>query len=139
MSTRPTMRKPLKVAACFMRRLPPKPEQSCHLRAHSGAIVALRTRRGVIRQLRLSFSHGFSFHHIHGYVRPEREFEAPSHTEYDLLYQWRTPWDGRITMGVINLTDEDPELDPHVSQRPALYSLYSLDGRQPYLGYRHSF
>ena len=77
--------------------------------------------------------------YIHGYVRPEREFEAPSHTEYDLLYQWRTPWDGRITIGVRNLTDEDPELDPHLSQSPALYSLYSLDGRQPYVGYRHFF
>ena len=77
--------------------------------------------------------------YTHGYVRPERDFKAPSHIEYDLLYQWRTPWDGRITMGVRNLTDEDPELDPHLSQRPALYSLYSLDGRQPYVSYRHYF
>ena len=50
-----------------------------------------------------------------------------------------TPWDGRITVGVLNVTDEDPELDSFASPRPAVYSLYSLDGRIPYVSYRHFF
>ena len=77
--------------------------------------------------------------HIAGYIRPEAGFEAPSHTEYDLSYRWTTPWDGRITLGVINVTDEDPEIDSFASPRPAVYELYSLDGRVPYVSYRHFF
>ena len=77
--------------------------------------------------------------HIAGYVRPEPGFAAPSHTEYDLTYRWTTPWDGRVTVGVINVTDEDPEIDSFASPRPAVYDLYSLDGRIPYVSYRHFF
>ena len=75
--------------------------------------------------------------HIAGYLRPESGFSAPSHTEYDLVYRWTTPWDGRITIGVLNATDEDPELDSTAA--PAIYDLYSLDGRVPYVSYRHFF
>ena len=81
----------------------------------------------------------FFTRHIAGYIRPDADFEAPSHTELDLTYRWDTPWDGRVTLGVLNLTDEDPELDPFASPRPALYGLYGLDGRVPYVSYRHSF
>ena len=77
--------------------------------------------------------------HIAGYVRPTEEFSAPSHTEYDLYYTWDTPWGGRLNIGVRNLTDEDPELDSFASPRPAVYSLYGLDGRVPYLSYSHYF
>ena len=77
--------------------------------------------------------------HVAGYIRPDAGFEAPSHTEYDLIYRWTTPWDGRITAGVLNVTDEDPELDSFASPRPAVYDLYSLDGRVPYVSYRHFF
>ena len=77
--------------------------------------------------------------HVAGYIRPNENFSAPAHTEFDLLYRWDTPWSGRITLGVHNLTDEDPELDSFASPRPAVYSLYSLDGRVPYLSYRHFF
>ena len=77
--------------------------------------------------------------HTAGYVRPEAGFAAPSHTEYDLTYRWTTPWDGRVTIGVLNVTDEDPEIDSFASPRPALYGLYSLDGRVPYVSYRHFF
>ena len=75
--------------------------------------------------------------HLAGYVRPEEEFAASSHTEFDLYYRWDTPWSGRITLGVRNLTDKDPELDP--TEAPASYSLYGVDGRVPYLSYRHYF
>ncbi len=77
--------------------------------------------------------------HIAGYARPEADFSASSHTEYDLVYRWTTPWDGQITAGVINVTDEDPEIDSFASPRPAVYDLYSLDGRIPYVSYRHFF
>ena len=77
--------------------------------------------------------------HIAGYIRPDAGFEAPSHTEYDLIYRWTTPWDGRVTIGVLNVTDEDPEIDSFASPRPAVYDLYSLDGRVPYVSYRHFF
>ncbi|MCY3815737.1 MAG: TonB-dependent receptor [Gammaproteobacteria bacterium] len=77
--------------------------------------------------------------HVAGYIRPDAGFEAPSHTEYDLIYRWTTPWDGRITVGVLNVTDEDPEIDSFASPRPAVYDLYSLDGRVPYVSYRHFF
>ena len=77
--------------------------------------------------------------HIAGYIRPEAGFSAPSHTEFDLVYRWTTPWDGRITVGVLNATDEDPEIDSFASPRPAVYDLYSLDGRVPYVSYRHFF
>ena len=75
--------------------------------------------------------------YLHGYVRPEEEFSAASHTEFSLFYQWTTPWSGRLTLGVRNLTDKDPELDP--SEAPASYSLYGVDGRVPYVSYRHYF
>ena len=77
--------------------------------------------------------------HIAGYIRPDAGFSAPSHTEYDLIYRWRTPWDGQVSVGVLNATDEDPEIDSFASPRPAVYDLYSLDGRVPYVSYRHFF
>ena len=101
-----------------------------------------RPKYGALGVIRWSYTdHTVSAYirHTAGYVRPDEEFSAPSHTEFDLLYRWATPWDGRITLGVKNLTDEDPELDSFASPRPAVYSLYSLDGRVPYLSYRHYF
>lgn len=94
---------------------------------------------GLIRWTYTDHTVSLYVRHIAGYVRPEEAFSAPSHTEYDLLYRWAAPWDGRITIGVHNLTDEDPELDSFASPRPAVYSLYGLDGRVPYLSYRHFF
>ena len=93
---------------------------------------------GLIRWTYTDHTVSLYVRHTAGYVRPAEEFSAPSHTEYDLLYRWDTPWDGRITLGVRNLTDEDPELDPFAG-RPAVYSLYSIDGRVPYVSYRHFF
>ena len=75
--------------------------------------------------------------HTAGYVRPEADFMAPSHTEFDLFYSWDTPWSGQLNVGVRNLTDEDPELD--AVEAPAIYDLYGIDGRVPYISYRHYF
>ena len=75
--------------------------------------------------------------HLAGYERRESEFVAPSHTEYDLFYSWATPWSGQLNVGVRNLTDENPELDP--VEAPAIYDLYGIDGRVPYVSYSHYF
>ena len=79
------------------------------------------------------------FHYVGGFGLPEAEFSISPHTEFDLFYQWSTPWDGRITLGVRNLTDEDPELGSYRSPLPQAYNLYSLDGRVIYASYRHTF
>ena len=74
-----------------------------------------------------------------GYVRPTEEFQAPSHTVYDLTYRWDTPWDGRLSIGVQDVFDRDPPVDSFASPRPVIYELYGIDGRVPYVSYRHSF
>ena len=78
-------------------------------------------------------------HYVGGFGLPEAEFSIASHTEFDLFYQWAAPWDGHITLGVKNLTDEDPELGSFSSPLPQAYNLYSLDGRILYASYRHTF
>lgn len=78
-------------------------------------------------------------HYVGGFGLPEAEFSIASHTEFDLFYQWAAPWDGGITLGVKNLTDEDPELGSFSSPLPQAYNLYSLDGRILYASYRHTF
>ena len=74
-----------------------------------------------------------------GYYRPAADFTAPSHTVYDLSYRWDTPWDGRFSIGVLDMFDRDPPVDRFASPRPVDYDLYGLDGRVPYVSYRHSF
>ena len=78
-------------------------------------------------------------HYVGGFGLPEAEFSIASHTEFDFFYQWAAPWDGRITLGIKNLTDEDPELGSFSSPLPQAYNLYSLDGRILYASYRHTF
>ena len=78
-------------------------------------------------------------HYVGGFGLPAAEFSISPHTEYDLFYRWETPWAGRITAGVKNLTDEDPELGSFSSPLPQAYNLYSLDGRVLYVSYRHFF
>ena len=78
-------------------------------------------------------------HYVGGFGLPEAEFSIASHTEFDVFYQWAAPWDGRITLGIKNLTDEDPELGSFSSPLPQAYNLYSLDGRILYASYRHTF
>ena len=74
-----------------------------------------------------------------GFGLPEAEFSIAAHTEFDLFYQWSAPWDGLITVGVKNLTDEDPELGSFRTPLPQAYNLYGLDGRVLYASYRQSF
>ncbi len=81
----------------------------------------------------------FVIRHVDGYTNTGGE-GIPSHTEFDLQYNYQLPWDGEISLGVENLTDEDPELDPfNNSSGPFLTDLYSYDGRVPYFFYRQRF
>lgn len=57
---------------------------------------------------------------------------------HELQGNWYTPWRGRITVGVLNVTDEDPPLDAG-EQRGFNFNLYDGYGRLPYLRYSQSF
>ncbi|WP_298439684.1 TonB-dependent receptor [uncultured Ferrimonas sp.] len=47
-----------------------------------------------------------------------------SHTTFDLSYNYSTDWNGKLSLAVRNLTDEDPELDSNLSYDSNLYNLY---------------
>lgn len=61
-----------------------------------------------------------------------------SWTTHDLQANYFTPWDGRITLGVTNLADKDPVLDPGEG-RGFNFSLYNGYGRVPYVRYTQNF
>ncbi|MCP1726137.1 iron complex outermembrane receptor protein [Natronospira proteinivora] len=55
---------------------------------------------------------------------------------HNLTYDWHTPWDGRVTVGVNNLTDKDPALNRN---KEFSNDLYPFVGRQYVLGYTQNF
>ncbi|TDQ46811.1 TonB-dependent receptor [Permianibacter aggregans] len=64
----------------------------------------------------------------------------PSWTTHNLQVNWNTPWNGRLTVGVNNLTDEDPVLDPFdPTGRGFDFNLYDGYGRVPYVRYTQTF
>jgi iron complex outermembrane receptor protein len=64
----------------------------------------------------------------------------PSWTTHDLQATWNAPWNGRFTVGVINLADKDPVIDPYdPTGRGFDFSLYDGYGRQPYFRYTQTF
>jgi len=61
-------------------------------------------------------------------------------TTVDVQYTWDITANGRLVLGVLNIADEDPPLDPNNDTSQAFNSeLYGFDGRVPYVQYRHSF
>ena len=58
----------------------------------------------------------------------------------DLNVTWSTPWDGELSFGARNLTDEDPIIDSNGQYEDSvvLY-LYDVSGRVPYVSYKHFF
>lgn len=64
----------------------------------------------------------------------------PSWTTHALQASWNAPWNGRISVGVQNVGDKGPVLDP-LSTTGSYYDfrLYDGYGRVPYLRYQHSF
>jgi len=61
-----------------------------------------------------------------------------SWTTHDLQASYFTPWNGRITLGVDNLLDKDPVLDPGFG-RGFNFNLYNGYGRITYLRYTQTF
>ena len=117
---------------------------SSGLGSASGAAAAAGARPTDRSSAAINWSYGNHtlstyIHYVGGFGLPAAEFSISPHTEYDLFYRWQTPWHGRITVGVKNLTDEDPELGSFSSPLPQAYNLYSLDGRVLYVSYRHLF
>ena len=63
-----------------------------------------------------------------------------SWTTHDLQATWNAPWNGRFTVGVINIADKDPVIDPFdPTGRGFDFSLYDGYGRQPYFRYTQTF
>ena len=71
----------------------------------------------------------------YGYAR-----RLPSWTTHDLQASWNTPWNGRLSLGVTNVADKGPVLDPlQPFGRPFDPNLYDGYGRVPYVRYTQSF
>ena len=62
----------------------------------------------------------------------------PSHTTHDIQVNYFTPWDGRVTVGVDNIGDRDPVLDPG-ELRSYNQNLYDPYGRIVYFRYMQNF
>ena len=63
---------------------------------------------------------------------------TPSWTTHDLQVSYFAPWNGRVTLGVDNLLDKDPVLDPGFG-RGFNFGLYNGYGRITYLRYVQTF
>ena len=70
-----------------------------------------------------------------GYVN---QCDHKPYITHDLQASYATPWNGKFTVGAINLTNRKPRLDLSYTQgyNPALYNAY---GRQIYMRYTQSF
>jgi iron complex outermembrane receptor protein len=77
--------------------------------------------------------------HIDGYTN-SNEDRVNSMTTTDVQWTWDVIENGRLVLGVLNIADEDPPLDPFNDTAQVFNSeIYGFDGRVPYLSYRHSF
>ena len=63
-----------------------------------------------------------------------------SYNRHDLTFNWVTPWDGSMTLGVRNIADEDPVLENGDTweDNPGLF-LYDVAGRTWFASYKHNF
>ena len=61
-------------------------------------------------------------------------------TTVDVQWAWNVSQNGQLMVGVLNVADEDPPLDPtNDTIQPFNSQIYGMDGRVPYLRYRHTF
>ncbi|GLS83337.1 TonB-dependent receptor [Paraferrimonas haliotis] len=67
-------------------------------------------------------------------------YNVDAHITHDIQFAYNAPWDGKVSVGVRNLTDKDPELNHDYYGHPGydLY-LYSPVGRAYYLRYTQTF
>ena len=82
----------------------------------------------------------YAYHFIDGFEGATAVSKYDSYNTMDLNVTWNTPWNGEISVGARNLTDEDPEIDSSgsYSDTTVLY-LYDVAGRVPYVSYKHFF
>lgn len=71
---------------------------------------------------------------------PDLPLTLPSWTTHDLQLSWNAPWNGRVVVGVQNVADKDPVLDPlDPTGRGYDFNLYDGYGRVPYVRYTQNF
>ena len=75
---------------------------------------------------------------------PDPDLDYPqrlsSWTTNDLQASWNSPWNGRFTLGVNNVADKAPIVDPYdPTGRGFDFSLYDQYGRTPYFRYTQTF
>jgi len=63
-------------------------------------------------------------------------YEIDEYVTYNLSYNYQTPWHGNVTLGVNNLTDEEPKFDKCGGFSS---NLYSIRGRTYYLALSQNF
>ncbi len=65
----------------------------------------------------------------------------PSWTTHDLQAAWSTPWNGKLALGVTNVADKGPPVDPQSAAGglPFDYALYDGYGRVPYIRFTQRF
>ena len=85
--------------------------------------------------------HNVSFitRYIDGYTN-SLEDTISGMTTVDVQWAWNVVPNGQLMVGVLNIADEDPPLDPtNDTIQPFNSEIYGMDGRVPYLRYRHTF
>ena len=99
-------------------------------------------------QHRATFSVGWSrgVYSAAYFLRVIDEFDGPSGGMYDRYYGQDVtavatlPWGGEVSLGVRNIMDEDPIVDPVGGyQDNVVLVLYDVAGRTPFISYRHTF
>ena len=64
----------------------------------------------------------------------------PEFTTHDLVAIWAAPFNGVFTIGVRNLTNEEPSIDSASGWDDEVsLELYDVAGRVPFFSYKHSF
>lgn len=95
------------------------------------------------------FNFAWNINYIHGTQStaanqdpPDTDYPSrlPSWTTNDLQASWNSPWNGRFTLGVQNVADKGPVIDPYdPTGRGFDFSLYDQYGRTPYFRYTQTF
>lgn len=67
-------------------------------------------------------------------------YEVDSHAEVDLQFGYNLPWNGKVTVGARNITDEDPEINAdYYGWWPYDQTIYDTKGRVVYVRYEQDF
>lgn len=96
-------------------------------------------------QLTLGWDYAdFGFALITNYIgsstNPNPAQSLPSWTTFDAQANWSTPWNGKVTLGMRNVTDKDPPFNNLLYGFPFYSnSLYNIYGRTPYMRYEQRF